>query len=117
MAGYRMQTDPAVRRLRDLLEAGVAGDVIHVHATMSQTMLGGELGSDHDQWRLDSELSGGCALMDLGVYPLNTIRFVLGADPARVGDGPARTTRRSPMSTNTPRTGWSSPVASTRCVR
>lgn len=83
MAGYRMQTDPAVRRLRDLLEAGVAGDVIHVHATMSQTMLG-ELGSDHDQWRLDSELSGGCALMDLGVYPLNTIRFVLGADPVRV---------------------------------
>jgi len=90
MAGYRMQTDPAVRRLRDLLEAGVAGDVIHVHATMSQTMLG-ELGSDHDQWRLDSELSGGCALMDLGVYPLNTIRFVLGADPRVRVSGRTRT--------------------------
>lgn len=83
MAGYRMQTDPAVRRLRDLLQAGVAGDVIHVHATMSQTMLG-ELGTDHDQWRLDADLSGGCAVMDLGVYPLNTTRFVLGADPIRV---------------------------------
>jgi predicted dehydrogenase len=83
MVGYRMQTDPAVRRLRDLVRAGVAGDVIHVHATMSQTMLG-ELGSDHDQWRLDAQLSGGSAVMDLGVYPLNTIRFVLGADPVRV---------------------------------
>lgn len=83
MVGYRMQTDPAVRRLRDLLDAGVAGEVIHVHAAMSQTMLG-ELGGDHDQWRLDPDLSGGCALMDLGVYPLNTIRFVLGADPVRV---------------------------------
>ena len=83
MVGYRMQTDPAVRRLRELLDAGVAGDVIHVHATMSQTMLG-ELGGDHDQWRLDPELSGGGALMDLGVYPVNTTRFVLGADPVRV---------------------------------
>ena len=83
MVGYRMQTDPAVRRLRDLLDAGVAGDVVHVHATMSQTMLG-ELGGDADQWRLDPELSGGCAVMDLGVYPLNTTRFVLGEDPVRV---------------------------------
>jgi len=83
MVGYRMQTDPAARRLRDLVDAGVAGDVIHVHATMSQTMLG-ELGGDHDQWRLDADLSGGSAVMDLGVYPLNTIRFVLSADPVAV---------------------------------
>ena len=39
VVGYRMQTDPAARRLRDLLDAGFAGDVVHVHATMSQTML------------------------------------------------------------------------------
>ena len=83
MVGYRMQTDPAVRRLRDLVDAGVAGDVVGVHATMTQTMLG-ELGSDTDQWRLDPALSGGCAVMDLGVYPLNTTRFALGEDPVRV---------------------------------
>ena len=82
MVGYRMQTDPAVRRLRDLLDAGVAGDVVGIHATMSQTMLG-EL-DDAGGWRLDPELSGGCAVMDLGVYPLNTTRFVLGEDPVRV---------------------------------
>jgi xylose dehydrogenase (NAD/NADP) len=85
MVGYRMQTDPAARRLRELLAAGVAGDVVHIHATMSQRMLG-ELGDgyDNDQWRLDAELSGGNAVMDLGVYPLNTTRFVLDADPVRV---------------------------------
>jgi len=83
MVGYRMQTDPAARRLRDLVDAGVAGDVVHVHATMSQTMLG-ELDGDADQWRLDPALSGGCAAMDLGVYPLNTTRFALGEDPERV---------------------------------
>ena len=83
MVGYRMQTDPAARRLRDLVDAGVAGEVVGVHATMSQMMLG-ELGTDTDQWRLDPELSGGCAAMDLGVYPLNTTRFALGEDPVRV---------------------------------
>ncbi|MFC7095828.1 D-xylose 1-dehydrogenase Gfo6 [Halobaculum marinum] len=83
MVGYRMQTDPAVRRLKDLIEAGVVGDVVHVHATMSQTMLG-ELSTDTDQWRLDPELSGGNALMDIGIYPLNTTRFVLAAEPEQV---------------------------------
>jgi xylose dehydrogenase (NAD/NADP) len=83
MVGYRMQTDPAVRRVKNLLEEGFIGDVVHVHAAMSQTMLG-ELSTATDQWRLDPALSGGCALMDLGVYPLNTTRFVLDADPERV---------------------------------
>jgi xylose dehydrogenase (NAD/NADP) len=83
MVGYRMQTDPAVRRVRDLLQAGFVGSVVHVHANMSQTMLG-ELTGDPDQWRLDPDLSGGCALMDLGVYPLNTTRFLLDTDPVRV---------------------------------
>ena len=54
-----------------------------MHATMSQTMLG-ELTGDPDQWRLDPALSGGCALMDIGIYPLNTTRFVLDADPVAV---------------------------------
>ncbi len=52
MVGYRMQTDPAVRRLRELLRGGFVGDVVHIHGTMSQTMLG-ELSEDTDQWRLD----------------------------------------------------------------
>ena len=83
MVGYRMQTDPAVRRTAELLGAGFAGDVVHVHATMSQTMLD-ELDGEADQWRLDPERSGGCALMDIGIYPLNTTRYVLGEDPVRV---------------------------------
>jgi xylose dehydrogenase (NAD/NADP) len=93
MVGYRMQTDPAVRRLKELIEERFIGDVTHVHATMSQTMLS-ELTSDVDQWRLDPELSGGCALMDIGIYPINTVRFVLGADPVRV-TGRTRTEHES----------------------
>jgi xylose dehydrogenase (NAD/NADP) len=83
MVGYRMQTEPAVRRCRELLRGGFIGDVVHVHGNMSQRMLG-ELTADVDQWRLDHELSGGCALMDIGIYPLNTTRFLLEEDPLEV---------------------------------
>jgi len=80
MVGYRMQTEPAVRRAKELYEAGFIGDALQVHGQMTQTMLG-EISGETDQWRLDPELSGGCALMDLGVYPVNTTRFILGMDP------------------------------------
>lgn len=83
MIGYRMQTEPAVLRAKELIAGGFIGEVVHVHGNMSQTMLG-ELTEDVDQWRLDSDLSGGCALMDIGIYPLNTTRFLLEADPHRV---------------------------------
>jgi xylose dehydrogenase (NAD/NADP) len=82
MVGYRMQTDPLLRRARELVQSGAIGDVVQVHATMTQTMLG-ELGEATDQWRLSQDLSGGCALMDIGIYPINTTRFVLDSDPVR----------------------------------
>ncbi|MFA9518376.1 D-xylose 1-dehydrogenase Gfo6 [Halopenitus sp. H-Gu1] len=87
MVAYRMQTEPAVRRMRELIADGFIGDVVHVHGDMSQVMLGEiglEEGGDVTQWRLKQDLSGGCALIDLGLYPLNTTRFILDADPVRV---------------------------------
>jgi|GEM_PF-3157631 len=78
-----MRTDPVVRRLKELLRGDFIGDVLHIHGTMSQAMLG-ELSEETDQWRLDPDLSGGCALMNIGIYPLNTTRFILEADPTEV---------------------------------
>ncbi|MFC6764122.1 Gfo/Idh/MocA family protein, partial [Natrinema soli] len=37
-----------------------------------------------DTWRLDPDLAGGGALIDLGIYPLNTIRFLLDCEPTGV---------------------------------
>jgi len=82
MVGYRMQTDPLLRRAKELVQAGAIGDVVQVHANMTQTMLG-ELGAATDHWRLSQALSGGCALMDIGIYPINTTRFLLESDPVR----------------------------------
>ncbi|MFC5365966.1 D-xylose 1-dehydrogenase Gfo6 [Salinirubrum litoreum] len=91
MTAYRMQTDPVVRRLRELVRSGGIGDPIQLHGGFSIDVLGGSRGPD--QWRLDRDLAGGGALMDVGVYPLNTARFLLDGDPTAVagttsGDGP-----------------------------
>ncbi|WP_181686418.1 D-xylose 1-dehydrogenase Gfo6 [Halorhabdus salina] len=84
LIGYRMHTDPVLRRAKELIEAGTIGDVVQVHANMSQRMLAELDGDPADQWRLDPDLAGGGAMMDIGIYPLNTTRFVLGADPVQV---------------------------------
>ena len=83
MVAYRMQTEPAVRRARELVREGAIGDPAIVHGHMSQRLL--EMIPDPDQWRLDPDLAGGgTSVTDLGVYPLNTARFVLDADPVAV---------------------------------
>ncbi|WP_276300117.1 D-xylose 1-dehydrogenase Gfo6 [Halorussus lipolyticus] len=83
MVAYRMQTEPAVRRARELVQNGAIGDPVLVHGSMSQRLL--EMIPNPDQWRLNPDLSGpGASVMDLGIYPLNTARFVLDAEPAEV---------------------------------
>ena len=79
---YRLQTDPAMRRLRDCLQNGVVGRPRQVHGHMSQPLL--EMGDGGGGWRLDPTLVGtGTSVTDLGIYPLNTARFLLDEDPRR----------------------------------
>jgi D-xylose 1-dehydrogenase (NADP+, D-xylono-1,4-lactone-forming) len=81
MVAYRIQIDPVMRRVRDLVREGFVGDPLQIHADFSYPVL--ETGGP-DQWRLDGRLAGGGALMDVGIYPLNTARFLLDADPVAV---------------------------------
>ncbi|WP_225334182.1 D-xylose 1-dehydrogenase Gfo6 [Halomicrobium urmianum] len=83
MVAYRMHTDPAVRRMRELVESGFIGEPAHVHGHMGQPLL--EMIPDPDQWRLDPDLAGpGASVTDLGIYPINTTRFVLDSAPQSV---------------------------------
>ena len=81
MIAYRMHTEPVARRARELVREGAIGEPVHVHGDMSQSIVDwGE-----DQWRLDSDLVGyGTSVMDLGIYSINTTRFVLDRDPVAV---------------------------------
>ncbi|WP_436347215.1 D-xylose 1-dehydrogenase Gfo6 [Natronorubrum sp. FCH18a] len=81
MTAYRLQTEPTVRRTRELVGDGVIGDVVQVHGGFSHPLLAH---AGPDSWRLDPDLAGGGALVDLGVYPLNTTRFLLDCDPEGV---------------------------------
>lgn len=83
MIGYRMHTEPAVRRARELIREGWIGEPQTVEGNMSQRLLD-RVNPDPDQWRLDPELAGGGALFDIGIYPLNTARFLLDMDPVAV---------------------------------
>jgi len=81
MVAYRLQTEPAVRRARELIRDGAIGDVVSVVGHMSDRILGAV---DETSWRFDPDLAGGTTLNDIGIYPLNTIRFVLDEDPQAV---------------------------------
>ena len=83
MIAYRMHTEPAMRRAREIIEAGLIGEPQAVRGSMCQRLLD-RINDDPDQWRLNKELAGGGALFDLGVYPLNTARFLLGTEPIAV---------------------------------
>ncbi|WP_123534303.1 D-xylose 1-dehydrogenase Gfo6 [Halosimplex salinum] len=80
---YRMHVQPAVRMMRELIDSGFIGDPTLVHGNMSQLLL--EINDNEDQWRLNPSLAGaGASVTDLGVYSINTSRFVLDRDPVAV---------------------------------
>jgi xylose dehydrogenase (NAD/NADP) len=83
MIAYRMHTDPAVQRARELIEDGFIGDPVSVYGNNSQPLL--KMIPDEDQWRLDPDRSGyGTSVMDLGIYSINTARYLLDRDPVAV---------------------------------
>jgi len=75
MTAYRIHFDATFRKVRDLVRSGAFGEV--------QAFQGGFYGmKNKQQWRLDRSLAGGGSLLDLGIYPLNTIRWITGEEPA-----------------------------------
>lgn len=93
MTAYRMQFSPLVRRARDLLAEGFVGRPVQVHGHFSVRMLEAP-DEPTESWRLDPDLSGGTALVDLGLYPLNTTRFLLGS-PVTAVQGVTRNPHRA----------------------
>ncbi len=75
MIAYRIHYDPIWLRIRELARSGAIGEV--------QGFQGGFYGKRQaGEWRTDRALSGGGSLMDLGIYPLNAIRWISGEEPA-----------------------------------
>ncbi len=75
--GYPYRAQPQTLKLRELLEAGVIGDVRLIQASFGFTLGAGE------NIRLSPQLAGG-ALMDIGTYPVSLVRMIAKARPSRV---------------------------------
>ena len=104
MCGFNYRFVPAVRRAREILEAGGIGDVVHFRATYLQSW-----GWDADEgvWRFDRAQAGTGAIGDLGTHIIDLARYLVGdivsvsALVRTVVPGPRRsTTTSSPPSSS-----------------
>lgn len=73
MIAYRVHYDPMWQQIRKMAREGDLGQV--------QGFQGGFYGVKTSGWRLDRKLAGGGSLLDLGIYPLNAIRWIVGEEP------------------------------------
>src|SRR5450432_2393348 len=75
LIGYRMHFEPHVLEIIRMRKAGEFGKI-----TFFQGLSGFRIG-DPGQWRLNKQLSGGGAMMDIGIYSVNGSRYMVGEDP------------------------------------
>ena len=72
--GFNHRYHPALRKARELVEAGTLGDLMFVRGRYGH---GGRPGYDRE-WRADPALSGGGELIDQGVHLIDLARWFLG---------------------------------------
>ena len=78
MIAYRIQYEPHNRLAMQWARDKHFGKVKLIEAVNAQNI------GDPSQWRLHKALSGGGSLPDIGLYCLNTSRFILGEEPHTV---------------------------------
>jgi predicted dehydrogenase len=79
MEAFHWRYHPLVAQVRALLDSGRLGTIEHVSASFMLPT--GEIAPGDIRWVLPL---GGGALMDLGCYPVQWVRWVVGADPTVV---------------------------------
>jgi predicted dehydrogenase len=75
--GYRCQFDPNQLECRRLATDKVFGDLKMIEGGFSR-------GITATEWRVKKDLAGGGPLMDVGIYALQTCRFVSAREPVEV---------------------------------
>lgn len=75
LIGYRMHFEPNTLEVIRMRKAGEFGTPLFFQG------LSGFIIGDPGQWRLQKSLSGGGAMMDIGIYSINGARYMLGEEP------------------------------------
>lgn len=91
--GYRLHYEPTHLELKRLGQEKVFGQVRFIEASLgyktydtthkTETSAGFNI-NDPSEWRLKKALAGGGPLMDLGIYCIQSSRYVLGEEPVSV---------------------------------
>lgn len=75
LVGYRMHFEANTLEIIRMRNEGAFGKVLYF-----QGLSGFRIGNPN-QWRLDKELAGGGAMMDIGIYSVNGARYMIGEEP------------------------------------
>jgi predicted dehydrogenase len=75
LVGYRMHFEPKTVEIVRMRKAGELGKIMFF-----QGLSGFRIG-DPNQWRLNKQLAGGGAMMDIGIYSVNGARYMVGEEP------------------------------------
>ncbi len=75
MIAYRKYFEPASRQLKKLVASGKLGELKLIHSAFTINIDPGP------NWHLERKLSGGGSLVDVGVYCINTVRWLTGEEP------------------------------------
>ena len=78
MIAYRIQYEPNNRLMRQMVQSQQYGPVKLIESVNGQAQ------GDPNQWRQKKALAGGGALPDVGLYCLNTTRFLTAEEPVEV---------------------------------
>ena len=78
MIAYRCQYLPEFRALVDLVRNRTHGELRMIETTNGQN------NANNGQWRLNKAMAGGGSLPDVGLYCLNTARFLTGEEPVEI---------------------------------
>jgi len=79
MIAYRIQYEPYNYTMQQMLRGSEFGKVKVIEMINGQNQ-----GGDLNQWRLKKALAGGGSLPDVGLYCLNTARFLTGEEPIEI---------------------------------
>ena len=77
MEGFMYRHHPLTLTIKQKIESGEIGEIRYVRSTFTTSL------TDYTNWRLRGDLGGG-AMMDLGCYCINAIRYFIGSEPKRV---------------------------------
>jgi predicted dehydrogenase len=80
MTAYRKYFEASTTTLKQMITRGDLGRLDIIHTLFAELR---PFGDNSPSWLFSKELAGGGPLMDLGVYCVNTCRWLAGEDPVR----------------------------------